>query len=71
MTMPETVIGGLLIAGGITVFATNIYRFFEIDLFAAVLLIQSLPFLSAATLVWLERVSDSKMKKVAAVQGAA
>ena len=43
---------------------------YEIDLFAAILLIQSLPFLSAVTLVWLERVSDSKMKKVAAVQGA-
>jgi len=71
MTMPETVIGGLLIVGSITVFATNFYRFFEIDLFAAILLIQSLPFLSAVTLVWLERVSDSKMKKAAAVQGAA
>jgi cellulose synthase/poly-beta-1,6-N-acetylglucosamine synthase-like glycosyltransferase len=71
MTMPETVIGVLLIVGSITVFATNFYRFFEIDLFAAILLIQSLPFLSAVTLVWLERVSDSKMKKVAAVQGAA
>jgi exo-beta-1,3-glucanase (GH17 family)/cellulose synthase/poly-beta-1,6-N-acetylglucosamine synthase-like glycosyltransferase len=71
MTMPETVIGGLLIVSSITVFATNFYRFFEIDLFAAILLIQSLPFLSAVTLVWLERVSDSKLKKVAAVQGAA
>jgi exo-beta-1,3-glucanase (GH17 family)/cellulose synthase/poly-beta-1,6-N-acetylglucosamine synthase-like glycosyltransferase len=71
MTMPETVIGGLLIVSSITVFATNFYRFFEIDLFTAILLIQSLPFLSAVTLVWLERVSDSKLKKVAAVQGAA
>jgi cellulose synthase/poly-beta-1,6-N-acetylglucosamine synthase-like glycosyltransferase/exo-beta-1,3-glucanase (GH17 family) len=70
MTMPETVIGGLLIVGSITVFVTNFYRFLEIDLFAAILLIQSLPFLSAVILVWLERVSDSKVKKVAAVQGA-
>ena len=70
MTMPETVIGGLLVAGGMTVFATNFYRFFETDLFAAILLIQSLPFLSAVALVWLERVSDSKMKKMAAVPAA-
>jgi hypothetical protein len=34
------------------------------------LLIQSLPFLSAVALVWLERVSDSKMKKMAAVPAA-
>ncbi|THD51759.1 MAG: glycosyltransferase [Bradyrhizobium sp.] len=69
-TMPETVIGGLLVAGGITVFVTNAYRFFETDLFAAILLIQSLPFLSAVALVWLERVSDSKMKKLAPVEAA-
>ena len=34
------------------------------------LLIQSLPFLSAVALVWLERVSDSKLKKMAAVPAA-
>ena len=53
--MPEAVIGGLLVAGSVTVYATNFYRFLEIDLFATVLLIQSLPFLSAVALVWLER----------------
>src|SRR5580692_10712302 len=69
-TMPETIIGGLLVLGSVTVFATNFYRFYETDLFATILLIQSLPFLSAVALVWLERVSDSKMKKMTAVPAA-
>jgi hypothetical protein len=42
---------------------TNFYRFFETDLLATVLLIQSLPFLSAVALVWLERVGDRKSRK--------
>jgi hypothetical protein len=70
MKMPEAVIGGLLVVGSILIFATNFYRFVETDLFAVILLIQSLPFLSAVALVWLERVSDSKMKKMAAVPAA-
>jgi hypothetical protein len=37
------------------VFATNFYRLFETDLFAAILIIQSLPFLSAVALEGLER----------------
>ena len=60
---PETVLGALLVAGSITIYATNFYRFFETDLFATILLIQSLPFLSAVALVWLERVRDRKAKK--------
>jgi cellulose synthase/poly-beta-1,6-N-acetylglucosamine synthase-like glycosyltransferase/exo-beta-1,3-glucanase (GH17 family) len=68
--MPEAVIGALLVAGSITVFATNFYRFFETDLFAAILLIQSLPFLSAVALTWLERVSDGNLNKMAAVRAA-
>jgi len=59
----ETVLGALLVAGSITIYATNFYRIFETDLFATILLIQSLPFLSAVALVWLERVSDRKTKK--------
>jgi cellulose synthase/poly-beta-1,6-N-acetylglucosamine synthase-like glycosyltransferase/exo-beta-1,3-glucanase (GH17 family) len=70
MKMPEAVIGGLLVVGSILIFATNFYRFVETDLFAVILLIQSLPFLSAVALVWLERVSDSKMKKMTAVPAA-
>src|ERR1700732_617455 len=53
--MPEAVLGALLVAGGITVFATNFYRLFEIDLFAAILIIQSLPFLSAVAIEGFER----------------
>jgi len=51
MKMPEAVIGGLLVVGSILIFATNFYRFVETDLFAVILLIQSLPFLSAVALV--------------------
>jgi cellulose synthase/poly-beta-1,6-N-acetylglucosamine synthase-like glycosyltransferase/exo-beta-1,3-glucanase (GH17 family) len=68
--MPEAVIGGLLVLGSITVFATNFYRFFETDLFAAILLIQSLPFLSAVALTWLERLSDRQLNKMPAVRTA-
>ena len=52
-------------AGSITIYAANIYRHLEADLFATILLLQSLPFLSAVALVWLERFSDHKLKEVA------
>ena len=61
--MPEAVLGALLAAGGITVFATNSYRLLEIDLFAAILIIQSLPFLSAVALEGLERFSEAANNK--------
>jgi len=61
--MPEAVLGTLLLAGSTTIYATNSYRYFETDLFAAVLLIQSLPFLAAVALVWLERFSDREQPK--------
>jgi cellulose synthase/poly-beta-1,6-N-acetylglucosamine synthase-like glycosyltransferase len=70
MKMPEAVIGGLLVVGSILIFATNFYRFIETDLFAVILLIQSLPFLSAVALVWLERVSDGKPRQVPAIRAA-
>jgi cellulose synthase/poly-beta-1,6-N-acetylglucosamine synthase-like glycosyltransferase/exo-beta-1,3-glucanase (GH17 family) len=70
MAMPEAVMSGLLIAGAVTVYATNFYRFFEIDLFAAILLLQSLPFLSAVALVWLERFSNKKLINTAAIEAA-
>ena len=57
---PEAVLGALLLAGGITVLATNIYRLLEIDLFAAILIIQSLPFLSAVALAGIERLSEAR-----------
>jgi cellulose synthase/poly-beta-1,6-N-acetylglucosamine synthase-like glycosyltransferase/exo-beta-1,3-glucanase (GH17 family) len=62
--MPEAVLGALLVAGGITVFATNFYRLFEIDLFAAILIIQSLPFLSAVAIEGFESLSEAGKKQV-------
>jgi hypothetical protein len=57
--IPEAVLGALLLAGGITVLVTNIYRLLEIDLFAGILIIQSLPFLSAVALAGVERLSEA------------
>jgi hypothetical protein len=61
--MPEAVLGAPLVAGGLTVFATNFYRLFETDLFAAILIIQSLPFLPAVALEGLERFSAAGKNK--------
>jgi glucan 1,3-beta-glucosidase len=69
--IPEAVIGGLLVIGSVIVCATNFYRFFETDLFAAILLIQSLPFLSAVALASLERFSEGRSVNMAAVRPAA
>jgi putative copper export protein len=66
--MPEAMIGGLLVAGSFTVFATNFYRFVETDLFGGILLIQSLPFLSAVALAWLERYSAGSSATMTAVR---
>ena len=70
MAMPEMLLGALLAAGALTIYAVNIYRHLEADLFATILLLQSLPFLSAVALVWLERVSDHKLEKVSPTQAA-
>jgi exo-beta-1,3-glucanase (GH17 family)/cellulose synthase/poly-beta-1,6-N-acetylglucosamine synthase-like glycosyltransferase len=51
----EAVLAALLVAGAIVLLVTNIYRVFEIDLFALVLLMQALPFLSAVAIAVLER----------------
>jgi exo-beta-1,3-glucanase (GH17 family)/cellulose synthase/poly-beta-1,6-N-acetylglucosamine synthase-like glycosyltransferase len=50
----ELLLGVLLIAGAITVFATNGESVREINLFAAILVVQSLPFLAAAGLALFE-----------------
>jgi hypothetical protein len=63
--MPEAVLGGLLVAGGITVFVTNTYRLLETDLFATILIIQSLPFLSAVALAEFERLGEATNNKAA------
>ena len=49
-----SVIAGLLVASAIFVYATNWERVREINLFALVLAVQSLPFLSAAVIAALE-----------------
>jgi exo-beta-1,3-glucanase (GH17 family)/cellulose synthase/poly-beta-1,6-N-acetylglucosamine synthase-like glycosyltransferase len=68
--MPEAVIGGLLVAGAVVVYATNFYRFFEIDLFAVILLIQSVPFLSAVALGGLERLNEARARSITGVRRA-
>jgi len=50
----EAVMGALLIIGAITVFVTNKESVREINIFAFVLIIQSLPFLAAAGIALLE-----------------
>jgi glucan 1,3-beta-glucosidase len=70
MTMPEMLLGSLLAASAATIYAVNIYRHIEADLFATILLLQSLPFWSAVALVWLERLGDHKFKKVVAARAA-
>jgi hypothetical protein len=57
---PEAILGTLLLAGSVTIYATNFYRYLETDLFATVLLIQSLPFLAAVAVFWLERLGSQE-----------
>ena len=47
-------LGGLLILGAVTLVATNQQQVREINIFAAVLVIQSLPFLSAVAMALIE-----------------
>jgi hypothetical protein len=46
----EAVIGGLLVVSAVVVVATNTQQIHEIYVFAVVLVLQSLPFLSAVTI---------------------
>ncbi len=50
----EALLGGLLVIGAVVVFATNFERVREINLYAFVLLVQSLPFLAATVLAAFE-----------------
>jgi hypothetical protein len=50
----EAILGGLLVAAAMVLVATNHERIREINIFAGVLLIQSLPFLSAVAIALLE-----------------
>jgi exo-beta-1,3-glucanase (GH17 family)/cellulose synthase/poly-beta-1,6-N-acetylglucosamine synthase-like glycosyltransferase len=51
----EAVLAGLLILGAIVLVMTNIRQVREINIFAAVLLVQSLPFIAAVALAMFER----------------
>jgi hypothetical protein len=50
----EGVIATLLLIGALTLVATNFKQVREINIFAVVLVVQSLPFLSAVTLAFIE-----------------
>lgn len=52
--LPEAVIGSGLLLSGVALHMTNWHVVVEIDLFALALAIQSLPFLAAALIGWLE-----------------
>ena len=52
--MPELVLGVALVAGALLLIATNSTQVREINVFAAVLVLQSLPFLAAASIAWFE-----------------
>ena len=67
----NTLLGTLLVASAATIYAVNIYRHIEADLFATILLLQSLPFWSAVALVWLERLGDYRLKKISRAPAAA
>jgi hypothetical protein len=66
----ETVLGTLLVLGAVVLLATNPQGIREINVFAAVLVIQSLPFLSAAALAALEnsRANDFAFWRVLGAQ---
>jgi exo-beta-1,3-glucanase (GH17 family)/cellulose synthase/poly-beta-1,6-N-acetylglucosamine synthase-like glycosyltransferase len=51
----EAMLAGLLIVGAITLYVTNTRGVREIDIFAVVLLVQSLPFIAAVALAVIER----------------
>jgi exo-beta-1,3-glucanase (GH17 family)/cellulose synthase/poly-beta-1,6-N-acetylglucosamine synthase-like glycosyltransferase len=51
----EAIMAALLIVGAITLYVTNIKEVREIDIFAVVLLVQSLPFVAAVAIAVIER----------------
>jgi cellulose synthase/poly-beta-1,6-N-acetylglucosamine synthase-like glycosyltransferase/exo-beta-1,3-glucanase (GH17 family) len=59
----EAMLGSFLLAGAATVTATNVHRVLEADLFAAVLLLQSLPFWSAVGVAAFERIAARKRQR--------
>jgi exo-beta-1,3-glucanase (GH17 family)/cellulose synthase/poly-beta-1,6-N-acetylglucosamine synthase-like glycosyltransferase len=51
----EAVLAGLLILGAITLYVTNVKQVREINIFAVVLVVQSLPFIAALAIAAIER----------------
>jgi hypothetical protein len=51
----EAVLAGLLILGAITLYVTNVKEIREINIFAIVLVVQSLPFIAAVAMAAIER----------------
>jgi len=51
----EAILAGLLILGSIALYMTNYKEIHEINIFAVVLIVQSLPFIAAAGLAVIER----------------
>jgi hypothetical protein len=50
----EAVIGGLLLLGALTLVVTNYKQVHEINIFAAVMVVQSLPFIAAVAIALIE-----------------
>ena len=71
-TTPEAVLSALLVAGSITIYATNFYRLFETDLFATILLIRGKRGPSCRPWHWRgwSRTTDRKLREAAGVQAA-
>jgi hypothetical protein len=65
----EAIIGSLLVAGAILVIMTNYEAVRELNWFAAVLIIQSLPFLSAVGIALLERTRVNEFAFWRSVEG--
>jgi len=58
IAVPEAFIGSALASGAALLYFTNTVEMMEVDVFAATLMVQSLPFLAAPAMLLLERLSD-------------
>lgn len=67
----EAVIGALLVIGAITLYVTNYERVREVNLFALVLAVQSLPFLASVALAVLEASRLNNLESWRAIKGKA
>ena len=63
-------LAGLLILGAVLLYVTNYKEVHEINIFAVVLLVQSLPFIAAAGLAVLERTPVQRFRHLAGARSA-